>query len=121
MDAHNRCKGELCFVLFSCDCALPFNRPHIDTPRGMIQFRFAVTGLQTAHVAGNDVSFEDAIKNLNSFGLCCTEEETSKSQIRIYCCFDLFVVELLQSNQFFCDYKELTANFAGEVIVFYSN
>ena len=53
------------------------SRPHLDTPKGFLQFAFALTDLATAHVAFDNISFEEAIKNLDTFGLEISEEEKS--------------------------------------------
>jgi glutaredoxin-related protein len=53
------------------------SRPHLDTPKGCLQFAFALTDLATAHVAFDKISFEEAIKNLNTFGLELNEGEKS--------------------------------------------
>jgi hypothetical protein len=47
----------------------------MDTPRDHLQFTFACTNTVTAHVCEQKLSFEDAVQNLESLGLVCTQQE----------------------------------------------
>ena len=53
----------------------------MDTPVGFLQFAFAVTDLESAHVCTENryISDEDAFRNLQTYGLFLNESE--KKQI----------------------------------------
>jgi len=74
-------------------------RPHIDTPKGYLQFAFFCTASNTAHVnTSKPLTFKESLKNMQQFGISFSEEEQS----------------FLESCEFFTRHKDLTANFAGK-------
>jgi hypothetical protein len=86
------------FILFTLFHSVKI-RPHIDTPKGYLQFAFFCTASNTAHVnTSKPLTFRESLKNIEQFGISFSEEEKS----------------FLESCEFFTRHKDLTANFAGK-------
>ena len=79
-------------------------RPHIDTPKGYLQFAFFCTASNTAHVnTSKKTTFQQSLDNIAQFGISFTEEEQS----------------FLKDCDFYNRHMDLSANFAGKS--FFSN
>ena len=78
-------EAKVIYILNSSyfDVLLARNRPHMDTPRGHLQFAFACTDTVTTHICEQHLSFEDAVQNLESLGMVCTQEQ--KGKCLLYC------------------------------------
>jgi hypothetical protein len=76
-------------------------RPHIDTPKGYLQFAFFCTASNTAHVnTSKQTTFKQSLDYIAQFGISFTEKEQS----------------FLKDCDFYNRHMDLSANFAGKSI-----
>jgi hypothetical protein len=79
----------------------------MDTPVGFLQFAFAVTDLESAHVCteNHDISDEVFFRNLQTYGLFLNESERTR----------------IAKLSWFKEYKILSCSIQGDINYLHSN